>query len=456
MNQRKISLLAVALLAGAAIVCLAFSPTAAAQGPAATDTSPAADSYRKGAEALEKGDPDTALAHLNRAIELDPKYADAYCDRGWALTVKGELDKAIADLDTAIKLAPNGPRSYFHRGFAYFRKGEYEKAVADYTDAIRLEPKYAEAYRDRGYTRVLMGDGERALDDLDVAVRCRPRTPPAIPAAARPISRWASGTGRLPTTAGRSNWTRKPRTIGASGHARAMKRDFDAGLADLDQAVDGDKDASYRFTRAFAYRKKGDWDKAWRLAEVLSLEPNFNEVYRERGYVFAQKGELDKGLADLDEAVKRIPQDYEARLLRGNVYMAEGRPGAGMADYDEALKLDPAFAEARFHRALARLAHNEPDQALADYKDLIRYDPRTPEGYKDWGTAAGREKRSQAVNRLEAALQAAKAEAVVHSQKGTALHKEKKLDEAIAEYDKALEWYPRYAEVYYNRGLAYR
>ena len=127
-----------------------------------------------------------------------------------------------------------------------------------------------------------------------------------------------------------------------------------------------------------------------------------------------------------------------------------------MADYDEARKLDPAFAEARFHRALARLARNEPDQALADYKDLIRYDPRTPEGYKDWGTAEGRERRSQAVDRLEAALQAAKAEALAHSQKGTALHKEKKLDEAIAEYDKALEWYPRYAEVYYNRGLAYR
>lgn len=57
-------------------------------------------------------------------------------------------------------------------------------------------------------------------------------------------------------------------------------------------------------------------------------------------------------------------------------------------------------------------------------------------------------------------------EAKVHSQQGTALFKEAAadkpipdkalLEKAIAEYDRALELYPRYTEVYYNRGLAYR
>ena len=105
------------------------------------DTSPAAESYHKGTAALDKGETDAAIALFNQAIELDPKYAPAYCDRGLALTIKGELDKAVADLTTAIKLAPGGARSYFNRGFAYFQKGDYDKAVADYSDAIRLAPQ---------------------------------------------------------------------------------------------------------------------------------------------------------------------------------------------------------------------------------------------------------------------------------------------------------------------------
>ena len=40
MNRRKISLLAAAMLAGAAVFCLAFAATAAAQGPTADDATP--------------------------------------------------------------------------------------------------------------------------------------------------------------------------------------------------------------------------------------------------------------------------------------------------------------------------------------------------------------------------------------------------------------------------------
>ena len=140
-----------------------------------SERTPAAQTYFKGVKALDKGDSDAAIKLFSKAIQLDSKYAPAYCDRGLALVIKGEFDKAVADLDTAIRLAPDGARSYFNRGFAYFQKGQYGKATADYTDAIRLHPGYAEAYRDRGYVRVLSGDLERAMPDLNMAVRLAPK-----------------------------------------------------------------------------------------------------------------------------------------------------------------------------------------------------------------------------------------------------------------------------------------
>ena len=60
------------------------------------------------------------------------------------------------------------------------------------------------------------------------------------------------------------------------------------------------------------------------------------------------------------------------------------------------------------------------------------------------------------IERLEKALAKYQDEAKEHYIKGIALHKEGKLAEAIAEYDKAVLLYPRCPEVHYNRGLAYR
>jgi regulator of sirC expression with transglutaminase-like and TPR domain len=57
-----------------------------------------------------------ALADCNRAIELDPKSAEAYLERG---TLKGrtqDLDGAIADLSLRNRLKPNYVVARYNRG----------------------------------------------------------------------------------------------------------------------------------------------------------------------------------------------------------------------------------------------------------------------------------------------------------------------------------------------------
>ena len=64
-----------------------------------------------------------ALADCNKAIELDPKLAGAYSNRGVAHLEKGELDRAIADCNKAIELDPKLAEAYNNRGAAYIEKG---------------------------------------------------------------------------------------------------------------------------------------------------------------------------------------------------------------------------------------------------------------------------------------------------------------------------------------------
>jgi aldose 1-epimerase len=424
-----------------------------------TDNSPAAESYRKGSEALAKGQADAAIGLLSRAIQLDAKYAPAYCDRGLAWAMKGELDKALADLSTAIQLAPTGGRSYFNRGFAYFQKGEYDKALADYSEAIRLHPDYAEAYRDRGYVRTLKGNLEQALADLDFALRLNPKDPSAYASRGKTycdLGDWESAIADYDQALQLD--AKDAATWCDRGNARAMRGDFDAALADVERALKlAPNEPAYRFTRGFAYLKKGDLHKALAdFNEVLRVDPKFGEAYRERGHCLIVKGEFDKARGDLDEALKLVPEDYTAFFYRGYASAMKGDFDKALADYDQAIKLEPTYAEAYFNRALAYAAKSDFEKALADYKQVIGLDPRTPEGYKDWGRAEDKEGRVKTVEQLEQTLLQAKPDAQQHFRQGAALHKEGTLDQALAEYDKAVELYPRYPEVYYNRGLAYR
>ena len=51
-------------------------------GHAQANRRAAMDYVNRGTKELESGNLDTALAHFNRAIELDPNYAASYFSRG--------------------------------------------------------------------------------------------------------------------------------------------------------------------------------------------------------------------------------------------------------------------------------------------------------------------------------------------------------------------------------------
>ena len=60
----------------------------------------------QGKKDQDRGDYDSALANFNQAIQLDPKLAEAYENRGSVYDSKGDHARAIADYDEALKLNP--------------------------------------------------------------------------------------------------------------------------------------------------------------------------------------------------------------------------------------------------------------------------------------------------------------------------------------------------------------
>ena len=123
------------------------------------------------------GEVDKAIADYTQAIRLKPKYDKAYYNRGSAYLRKGNNEQAIRDLSKILELNPKVPEAYSNRGIAYYRKGDHDRAIRDFSEAIRLNPSFVPAYQNRGLAYRSKGDNERATQDLDMATRLKRRNP---------------------------------------------------------------------------------------------------------------------------------------------------------------------------------------------------------------------------------------------------------------------------------------
>jgi tetratricopeptide (TPR) repeat protein len=108
--------------------------------------------YNRGAAHAAKGEYDQAIACFDKAIRIEPSFAEAYCNRGTAYYEKGQFDAAISDFSKAIEIEPEFAQAYYNRAVAYFDKIEYDKALQDAQKAqslgCQVSPEFLKALQE--------------------------------------------------------------------------------------------------------------------------------------------------------------------------------------------------------------------------------------------------------------------------------------------------------------------
>jgi len=134
----------------------------------------AADFDELGRNKAKERDFEGAIKNFDRAIKINPDYADAYNNRATVRQELGDDAGAFEDCTNAILLKPNCPYVHNNRGIIYCKLGDYRGAQADHTRAIQLNPRYAQAYNGRGFARLRLGDLQGALKDFTQAIELNP------------------------------------------------------------------------------------------------------------------------------------------------------------------------------------------------------------------------------------------------------------------------------------------
>ena len=104
-----------------------------------------------------------AVRQLERAVSVNPSYAEAHYVLGTTLPAIGRLEEAIAEMRKAIILDPLSAQFSRWLGRFLLYSGDYAGAIAQNFKTLELDAGYFQAYLDIGAGHLALGDPEQAL-----------------------------------------------------------------------------------------------------------------------------------------------------------------------------------------------------------------------------------------------------------------------------------------------------
>ena len=123
---------------------------------------------------IQRGDTVAALADLDRALSLSKSLINPYLMRAEIEWARKEWDKAGEDMDAAIRLRPELPDLYVNRAFIRYNSDDFFGAMSDYNYTLELDPKNTSALFNRALLRYEVKDLERAEEDLSAVLALNP------------------------------------------------------------------------------------------------------------------------------------------------------------------------------------------------------------------------------------------------------------------------------------------
>jgi tetratricopeptide (TPR) repeat protein len=190
------------------------------------------------------------------------------------------------------------------------------------------------------------------------------------------------------------------------------------------------------------------------LSSALRMRPDAKaaaEILGERGGAYVEKGELNKAMADAEEAVRLSPAYFRGYQVRGRIFRHRGEVDKAIREFNTALKLAPNFAQLYNNRGNAFSQLGQEERAIQDYSEAIRRAPRTIDGYVNRGglyTKLGR--FDKAIADLDVAISINPGDSDSYSNRGQANKGKHNYKLAISDYKKALELSPHDPDILNN------
>lgn len=299
-----------------------------------TDNLTAYDSLLRGWEVFNRFTKEAnvqARQLYEKAIALDPQYADAYVGLGWTYYMEWiwrwsadpqTLEQALALARQALALDDSLPIAHSLLGMVYVLKQQYEQAIAEGERAITLDPNNADIYVLQADALNLAGRPAEALRAVEQAMRLNPRYPPNylfdLGLAYQLTGRYAEAITTLQEALSRS-----PNFIPAHN---VLARSY--WLQWLSQ-------------QSFAAQTLEPAVAAAQQAVALNDSLNISHVFL--GFTFLYQQQYAQALAEMERAVALDPTEANSHAALAEVLSRMGRTEEALEAAAQALRLRSTY-----------------------------------------------------------------------------------------------------------------
>jgi Tfp pilus assembly protein PilF len=138
--------------------------------------SKARKAYGRALAEFRKGNTGKAIADLEKAIQIDPSFADAHNDLGGCYAKLGQADKAVVEFAEASSLDPDSAVMMYNFALTLVGLKRFPEAEDAARAALKLAPSLAQAHFVLGYSLYQQRRfGQEAVDNLVWAGRQVPK-----------------------------------------------------------------------------------------------------------------------------------------------------------------------------------------------------------------------------------------------------------------------------------------
>ncbi len=412
-----------------------------------------------------------AMADYDYAIVLDPASQEAHFNRGLLRAEVGDNNKAISDFSFVLKNNPSNFMALYNRALLHMRTRQYREAVADFTAILKKYPNFEAGYMARGEAKRRMGDNRGSEADYEkaMAIFRRNKThvstfdPAEIEATAaikKAEQRALSGEDEPETAEDIMNRFNTLLTVTDTDPVKPEYANRQRGHVQNDNI-------EVEPLPMFMLSYHGQDDELNGKTRYIREIGDINDSRLLPGKLTLVNGETPLSEDDIQRHFQAI--DYYNSLLagakprsvdyfaRGMEYLMVKNCDAAIADADSAISMSPDFTLAYILRADARYIRYRLDQA----RDAESGGPPPPTGVADARSQAMLRIRQDVthldmmMSDLDQVIKLSPNNVYAHYNRGCLYMLQGDFTSAISCYSTAIELKPDLAEAYYNRGLMY-
>ncbi|WP_431226439.1 tetratricopeptide repeat protein [Burkholderia contaminans] len=246
----------------------------------------------------------------------------------------------------------------------------------------------------------------------------------------------------------------QPDALHFLGLLACQLKQYDAGLALMEQSLVARPDASYFNNLGNMLRESGRLDDAiTHYRRAVALRPDYPEAHNNLGNALRDAREPTAAMASCARAIELRPDYAQAYNNLGNALQDLGDLDGAATHYGRAIELDPSMAMAHANLSAVRHKQLRCAEALTHAQDAIRLAPNLAEAHNHAGNAyhgLDRLDAAQASHRTAVTLNPADAGACHNL--SVVLLKLQRLDEALVYCRQALQAGPPAVLMHVNLG----